>query len=137
MQKIGSQTIKFDTPITILETASIVGPKEAEGPLAQYFDKCLDDEFWGEKTWEKAESKIIKETVNSSIIKSKIPANKIDYCFAGDLLNQCISSSFRFKRTCRSFFWNIWSLFNLCRSFKFRFCFYRWGWSRKHNCNSL
>ena len=41
MQKIGLQTIKFDTPITILETASIVGPKEAEGPLAQYFDKCL------------------------------------------------------------------------------------------------
>ena len=45
MQKIGSQTIKFDTPITILETASIVGPKEAEGPLAQFFDKCFDPLF--------------------------------------------------------------------------------------------
>lgn len=62
--------------------------------MAKYFDKCLDDEFWGEKTWEKAESKIIRETVNSSIIKSKIPTSEIDYCFAGDLLNQCISSSF-------------------------------------------
>ena len=56
MQKIGKQTIKFDTPPTILQTASIVGPKEADGPLASDFDQCLDDEFWGEKSWEKAES---------------------------------------------------------------------------------
>ena len=75
-------------------TASIVGPKEADGPLASYFDNCLEDEFWGEKSWEKAESKIIKETVNAVISKSGIPSDKIDYCFAGDLLNQCISSSF-------------------------------------------
>jgi stage V sporulation protein AD len=94
MQKIGKQTIKFDTPPTILQTASIVGPKEADGPLSSFFDQCLDDEFWGEKSWEKAESKIIKETVNTVIGKSGIPIDKIDYCFAGDLLNQCISSSF-------------------------------------------
>lgn len=75
-------------------TASIVGPKEAEGPLASYFDNCLEDEFWGEKSWEKAESKIIKETVNTVISKSGLASDKIDYCFAGDLLNQCISSSF-------------------------------------------
>ena len=63
MEKLGKQTIKFTKPPTILDTACIVGPKEAEGPLAKYFDKCLEDEFWGEKTWEKAESKILKETV--------------------------------------------------------------------------
>ena len=87
MQKLGSQTIKFDTPPTILDTACIVGPKEADGPLCKYFDKCLEDEFWGEKTWEKAESKIIKETVNSVIAKSTISSDKIDFCFAGDLIN--------------------------------------------------
>ena len=53
MKHIGNQTIQLDTPPTILETASIVGPKEGEGPLASYFDQCLEDEFWGEKTWEK------------------------------------------------------------------------------------
>lgn len=94
MQKIGKQTIRFDAPPTLLQTASIVGPKEAEGPLAKYFDQCLEDEFWGENTWEKAESKIIKETVNTVISKSGLSTDKIDYCFAGDLLNQCISSSF-------------------------------------------
>lgn len=94
MEKLGKQTIKFNTPPTILSTACIVGPKEGEGPLAKYFDQCLEDELWGEKTWEKAESKIIKETVNLAIKKSEIPSSNIDFCFAGDLLNQCISSSF-------------------------------------------
>ena len=94
MEKIGTQTIKFNTPPTIIDTACIVGPKEADGPLAKYFDQCIDDEFWGEKSWEKAESKLMKETVNTVITKSGIPADKLDICFAGDLLNQCISSSF-------------------------------------------
>ena len=49
MKKIGKQTIKFDNPITVLETASIVGPKEANGPMAKYFDKCLEDEFFRRK----------------------------------------------------------------------------------------
>ncbi len=94
MKKIGSQTIKFDSPPTILECSSIVGPKEANGPLCKYFDKTLDNEFWSEKTWEKAESKIIKEAVSNVILKSKLSASEIDCMFAGDLLNQCISSSF-------------------------------------------
>ena len=71
LERLGRQTIKFTTPPSILECASIVGPKEAEGPMAKYFDQTLDDEFWGEKTWEKAESKIIKETVNMVIRKAR------------------------------------------------------------------
>ena len=113
MQKIGKQTIKFDAPPTIIECASIVGPKEAEGPLAKYFDQCLEDEFWGEKTWEKAESKIIKETIHSAISKSGIPAEKIDCSFAGDLLNQCISSSFALRDSNVPFF----GVFGACSTF--------------------
>ena len=60
MKRVGKQTISFDNPPTIVQTASIVGPKEADGPMAKYFDKCLEDEFWGEKSWEKAESKFFK-----------------------------------------------------------------------------
>ena len=71
MERLGKQTIKFNNPPSVLECASIVGPKEAEGPLAKYFDQTLEDEFWGEKTWEKAESKIIKETVNMVIRKAR------------------------------------------------------------------
>lgn len=94
MKKIGTQTFKLDNPVTILETASIVGKKEADGPLAKYFDVCLQDEFFGEKTWEKAESKMIKFAIETVIRKSNIAVSDIDYLLAGDLLNQCISSSF-------------------------------------------
>lgn len=94
MKKIGSQTIQLENKVYILSSASIVGPKESEGPLAKHFDLCLDDEFWGEKTWEKAESKIIKECVNMVVAKSGLASQDIDLCFAGDLLNQCISSCF-------------------------------------------
>ena len=113
MQKLGKQTIKFDTPPTITSTACIVGPKESDGPLASYFDKCLDDEFWGEETWEKAESKIIKETVSLAVAKSNIPSQGIDYCFAGDLLNQCISSSFGLRELNIPFF----GVFGACSTF--------------------
>ena len=113
MKKVGKQTILFDNPPTILECASIVGPKEAEGPLCKYFDQTLEDEFWGEKTWEKAESKIIKETVNLTISKSGISNQDIDICFAGDLLNQCISCNFGLRDTNIPFF----GVFGACSTF--------------------
>jgi len=113
LEKIGKQTIKFNTPPTILDCSSIVGPKESDGPLAKYFDKTLDDEFWGEKTWEKAESKIIKETVNTVISKSGISTNEIDCIFAGDLLNQCISSCFGLREENIPFF----GVFGACSTF--------------------
>ena len=118
MKKLGKQTIKFDVPPSIVSVASIVGPKEANGPLAQYFDQCLDDEFWGEKTWEKSESKIIKETVNMAISKSGIASSDIEYCFAGDLLNQCISSSFGLRELNIPFI----GIFGACSTFVESMC---------------
>ena len=118
MYKLGKQTIKFDTPPTILDASCIVGPKEADGPLSKYFDKCLDDEFWGEKTWEKAESKIIRETVNILLSKSSMSSKDIDYCFAGDLLNQCISSCFGLRDSNIPFF----GIFGACSTFVEALC---------------
>ncbi len=113
IKKVGKQSYILSNPITIKETASIVGPKEKDGPLHQFFDKCLEDEFWGEKTWEKAESKIVKETVNMAIAKSGIASADVDFCFAGDLLNQCIASSFGLRETNIPFI----GLFGACSTF--------------------
>ena len=118
MEKLGKQTIKFNTPPTITDCNSIVGPKEAQGPLCKYFDQTLEDEFWGEKTWEKAESKILKETVYSAVKKSNLPISSIDYCFAGDLLNQCISSSFGLREINLPFF----GVFGACSTFVESMC---------------
>lgn len=118
MKKIGKQTISFDSPPTITECNSIVGPKESQGPLAKYFDLTLDDEFWGEKSWEKAESKIIKENVNALVTKSGISTNNIDCIFAGDLLNQCISSSFGLRDSNIPFI----GMFGACSTFVESMC---------------
>lgn len=93
-KKMGTQTVKLYSPPTILTTASIVGPKEGEGPLSSYFDLVLNDDLYQEKTWEKAESKMTKETIKMALQKIKLTPEKIDYFFGGDLLNQIISSSF-------------------------------------------
>lgn len=113
MKKQGKQTYLLSSPVSIISTASIVGPKEKDGPLHEYFDQCLEDEFWGEKSWEKAESKIIRETSNLAITKSNLSPNNIDFCFAGDLLNQCISSSFGFRESNIPFF----GIFGACSTF--------------------
>lgn len=113
MKKIGNQTFVLDNPISILETSSIVGKKEAEGPLAQYFDVCLEDEFFGEESWEKAESKMIKTAVETVLKKSNLSAHQIDCLFSGDLLNQCISTSFGIRDFEIPFF----GIFGACSTF--------------------
>lgn len=113
IKKVGMQSYILNSPVSIKETASIVGPKEKAGPLHQHFDLCLEDEFWGEKSWESAESKFVKETVNTAITKSGIPIKDIDFCLAGDLLNQCIASSFGLRETNIPFL----GLFGACSTF--------------------
>ncbi len=94
---LGEQTIRFEAPPTILSAASTVGPKEGKGPLAPYFDVILEDVLWGEDTWEKAETKILKETIQRAISKANLDVEQIQYIFAGDLLNQLTATSFAMR----------------------------------------
>ncbi|EOD01514.1 stage V sporulation protein AD [Caldisalinibacter kiritimatiensis] len=93
-KKLGKQTVVFDNPPSIISTASIVGPKEGQGPLKDYFDMVLDDDLWGQGTWEKCESKMQQEAVKMAIRNGDLKESDIEYLFAGDLLNQIISSSY-------------------------------------------
>ena len=95
--KIGKQTIKLESKPCIFSTSSIVGPKEMQGPLAQYFDMHIKDVFFDEKSFEKAESKMLETCINNLIVKSGISQKDIDVIFSGDLLNQCISSCFAIR----------------------------------------
>lgn len=111
--KIGNQTIKFKNSPKIFETSSIVGPKEMQGPLASHFDMHNDDIFLGEKTFEKAESKLMGDCINNLFKKSNTDASKVDYIFAGDLLNQCIASDFCIRDLNIPFF----GLYGACSTF--------------------
>ena len=112
-KKIGKHTIKLENPVTISSTYSIVGQKEGDGPLGKYFDIILEDEYWGEKTWEKTEAKIVKECVAGCLGKEQVSNDDIDYLFSGDLLNQCISSSFGIRERQIPYY----GLFGACSTF--------------------
>ena len=94
LKKIGAQTIKFANPPSIISTATIVGPKEGGGPLKNYFDLILEDDKWGQESWEKCESKMQEEAVKLAISKANLSERDIDYLFSGDLLNQITTSSY-------------------------------------------
>ena len=93
-ERIGKNTINLKTKPSIIGYAATVGKKEGEGPLANYFDRIYTDEFCGEKSFEKAETHLQKSAIQTAIKKAKVYKDDIDICFAGDLLNQCIGSSF-------------------------------------------
>jgi stage V sporulation protein AD len=93
-KRLGKQTLKLSSPPSMISNACIVGPKEGEGPLAQFFDEILKDDYFGEDSWEKAESKMLKEAVKNAIKASGRSNANINFMFAGDLLNQIVSSSF-------------------------------------------
>ncbi|MCR2042962.1 stage V sporulation protein AD [Anaerosalibacter massiliensis] len=94
LKRIGTQTVKLENPPSIISTASIVGPKEGEGPLKEYFDMILEDDLWGQESWEKCESKLQEEAVKMALTNAELTESDINYLFSGDLLNQIISSSY-------------------------------------------
>lgn len=96
--KIGNRTIGFDNKPHILSYGSIVGKKEHEGPLGHEFDSFITDSFFGQKSFEKAESQLQKTAVEIALEKADLKETDIDKIFAGDLLNQCIGSSFGLRQ---------------------------------------
>ncbi len=94
MKRIGQRTLEFSAPPTVLGHAAIGGKKEAQGPLGQDFDQTFQDTSLQMESWEKAEAQLQKEAVALAIEKSGMTAQQMDMIFAGDLLNQCISSTF-------------------------------------------
>ncbi len=103
-KRLGNQTVKLQNPPSIVSSAAIVGPKEGKGPLRLFFDNILEDEMWGEKSWEKAESKLIRETFALILKKANKSAGQIDYVISGDLLNQCIAANFGLRESEVPFF---------------------------------
>ena len=86
--------ISFENPISVLSFSATVGKKEHEGPLKEYFPDYFEDEFCGQKTFEKAEMTLQKVTVERAIKKAGLTPSDIDIICGGDLLNQCTGSNY-------------------------------------------
>jgi len=92
--QLGKQSLYFEEAPYIISSANIVGTKEGEGPLKNYFDVIGGDDMFGQDTWEEAESTLQKEAFTMAIGKAKKKASDIRYLFSGDLLGQTIATSF-------------------------------------------
>ena len=89
----GSQSISFGESPYLISSGSVVGSKEAEGPLAKLFDMTNQDDLFGAKTWEEAESNMQKEACVLALGKAHVPPENVRYLFGGDLLRQGIATS--------------------------------------------
>ena len=103
-KRLGRQTVSMLLPPSVAAGACVVGKKEGQGPLRRWFDYISDDSYFGEKSWEKGESAMLKQCFQLACDKAKTPPSELDYIFTGDLLNQCAGSSFAMKDSGVPFF---------------------------------
>ncbi len=95
--KRGRQSFVHDEPPVITTWASVAGKKESEGPLAHTFDITSQDTYFGQKTWEQGEKKMQQLALGKLAEKAGMRIQDFDIVFSGDLLNQCIGSSFTLR----------------------------------------
>ena len=94
MSRAGEQTFIYDHPPVIRAHASIVGPKEGRGPLADWFDTILEDDILGQKSWELAEMEMVRRCAKDAMNRSRLSDEDVQAMLGGDLNNQIIASSF-------------------------------------------
>ena len=93
-KRMGMATIKMERPPRVRAWAAVGGKKEKQGPLGTKFDQTFTDTMCGEQTWEKAEVHLQKTALALAANKCKIPISALDMLLAGDLLAQCVASSY-------------------------------------------
>lgn len=90
-------TFKYNN-VYLNETGTVTGPYEANGPFSKLYDKSYDDFYFGTKTWEQAESKLIDDSVDIVLAKIGKTRFDIDLHISGDLLNQLTASNYSASR---------------------------------------
>ena len=101
--RIGAGTIRLEKPVAIAATAAVGSRMEKEGPLGAEFDRLVEDSSFGEKSWEKAETKMQTLAIELALQKGNTTAEQVDVMLGGDLLNQCIASAYAAREQGRPF----------------------------------
>jgi len=96
-KRTGQFVLELPSLPAIAGAAACVGKKEGEGPLSAYFDTVYDDTTLGQIGWEAAESQLLNGAITAALSKANIAMSEVDYLLAGDLLNQCIGTTFGVK----------------------------------------
>lgn len=93
-KQAGKQSLVFTSRPVVLAASSVVGKKEGEGPLGGFFDVVEQDPMFGGKSWEDAESRMMKHAAEVAIEKAGMVKDDIRFLVGGDLLGQLIATSF-------------------------------------------
>ena len=96
-KRVGKQTVALPSSPSIIGYAAVGGKQEAQGPLGNEFDLLETDSLFGQKTWEQGESVMQKTALEIALSKGELSKSQLDYVLAGDLLNQCIGTSFSLR----------------------------------------
>ena len=80
--------------VYLKDTSTVVGPYEKNGPLCDYFDKTYDDLYIGEKSFEKGEIKLVRDSIVILLKKMGITKYDIDLVLGSDLMNQITASTY-------------------------------------------
>ena len=96
-RRLGRGTVRFGLPPRIVAGFAIVGPMEGQGPMASYMDTILQDTYYGEKCWERTESKMLREAVVNAVRRAGLKEQDVDLCFASDILGQLVACSFAMR----------------------------------------
>ena len=106
------RTLSFENS-HILEGYTVAGPKENDGRYKGFFDHALEDDMFGQKTFERAERKMFEHAIDGAIAKANLTACDIDAVIAGDLLNQIVSASYAARKQHAGFV----GIYNACATF--------------------
>ncbi len=134
MNRLGRQTIIFKNKPRVVGSYTVVGPKEGRGNFAKFFDKILEDDLFGEKSYEAAESKMLKLAITEAIKNANIDKTQIDALFAGDLMNQIISSSFAARKLEIPYFGLFGACSTMAESLIMGSCYVDGGFARYAAC---
>ena len=96
-KRLGSATLQLERAPGVLSSASVAGKKEGEGPLKRCFDYISPDAWFGEKSWEKAESTMLRKCFSIACDKAALAPSGLDFILSGDLLNQCAGSAYALR----------------------------------------
>ena len=107
------RTIFFKNQPKIIGAGSICGPKESQGSINEFIETKLDDDMYGQESFERAESNMLFTAIKHAINHAKISEGEVDAIIAGDLLNQIISSTF----ATRNFNSAYLGVYNACATF--------------------
>ncbi len=99
INKIGKQSFTLPKMPVIKSWASVAGKKESEGPLSATFDMVFEEGHIGQETWEQGENRLQQLALETALTKAGLDKTQLDLVFSGDLLNQCIGSSFSLRNT--------------------------------------